>query len=108
MVTIKDVKTKVTEIELSPIVTVDMEILEYFYAATFEDVTGDDDLMDLILSNGFYKQAFCDAHQIDTMVLEHKGKTHKLKGTNQKIDHTLDIFEGKTKCIPVNVKIKNG
>lgn len=108
MVTIKSMEVQKSEIELTPMVTVDMEIIEYFYAATFEDITGDDDLMDLILTNGFYKQALCDAHGIQSLVLEHKGKEHKLRGTEHNIPSTLEVFEGKTKLMPLNVKIKNG
>lgn len=95
------------ELELTPPCVVDMEILEYFYAATFEDITGDDDLMDLILTNGFYKQALCDAHGIEDLVIEHRGKEHTLKGTSHNISSTLEVFEGKTKLMPINVIIKN-
>jgi hypothetical protein len=108
MATLKSMKVKSKEVELTPIVTVDMEIIEYFYAATFNDIICDNDLMRLIVSNGYYKEAFCDAHNIDNMVITVDKKDHKMSGPPRNLSSTLDILEGKTRVIPLGIKIING
>lgn len=107
MATIKTMKTKPLRPEVTPPVTIDMDIVEYFYAATFEDIMGDNKLVDLILTNGFYKQAFCDAHGIEDLIINHKGKEHVLKGTAHNVRSTLDVLEGKTKIMVLNAIFEN-
>lgn len=61
-------------------VCVDMEIIEHIYCATLEELLGDDGLMDLIIGNGWYKQALCDSCGVKELIILHKGVEHKLYG----------------------------
>ena len=107
MATTKEVKVKNKTPKVTPPIVVDMNIIEYFYAATYEDIMSDDKLVDLILTNGYYKEAFCDAHQIDKLVIGHKNKDHKFKGSPHSVRSTLDVLQGNSKYMVLNTIFKN-
>jgi hypothetical protein len=111
MVTIKSMQTKPQKPYINPPTDVDMDIIEYFYGATFNDVTCDKKLMDLVLHNGFYKEAFCDAFQIEKIVLEHRGVEYKLQGTSHREHSSLETLQGHGPLIigvnKLNEKLEN-
>jgi hypothetical protein len=70
----------------------DMNIIEYLYVASWNDIIFDEDLMGLIVQNGFYKEALCDAQGIDRMIIKINNEKHKLYGPADGI-HTIDLLE---------------
>ena len=91
---------------------VDMEVIEYLYVANFEDILGDDKLMTLILSNGLYKQALCDAFNMTKISLTFNGEEYILNGPPGHIPSTLELLDPTIELmqtfIPVGIKIING
>jgi hypothetical protein len=69
MATMKSYKAAKEEEYLQPPTIVDVDIIEYFYAADIYDVLADDSLIKLIDSNGFYKTAFCEAYDMDEITV---------------------------------------
>jgi len=88
-------------------VTIDMDIVEYMYAANMEDITSDDKLMDLILANGFYKEAFMDAFGMNKIRISHRGVEHIMKGPEKGIHSTLHKLQGKEQVVIYGVTYKN-
>jgi hypothetical protein len=84
---------------------IDIDIIEYLYAATWDDITKDDKLMDLILSNGWYKQALMDAQGMTKLKIFHNNNTHEL--TASKMESTLDIIHGKSQAVIMGATYKN-
>ena len=99
----KDIKIKQKGIIITEPPTVDMNILEYLYVVPYEDAMKDDALMELICNNGFYKTAFAEAHQLDTITVTVNKKDYKIKNGAPSSFTVLDTFEGKASCIRVNV-----
>ena len=72
---------------------VDFSIMEYFYAATINEVLEDDGLVKLINSNGFYRTCFCEAYDLYEIVVT-IGTTEYKWTRPRNIDRSnLDIFE---------------
>jgi hypothetical protein len=72
---------------------VDHHIMEYLYAATIEDILGDDDLVKLINKNGFYRTCFCEAFDLYEIVITIENKEFIwTRPDNLKISN-LDIFK---------------
>jgi hypothetical protein len=107
MITIEKVEYRTKELPITEQPEVDMDIVEYLYAATWEDIMGDEKLVDLIMNNGYYKTALCDAFQIERMTVNVNGRKWKLAGLPRNINSQLDLLYGKTKINIIGAKIKN-
>ena len=107
VVKIDKIEYRKQEIPITPQPTVDMDVMEYIYAATWEDITGDEKLMNLIMNNGYYKTALCDAFEIERMTLTVGNKKWKLAGVPRNISSQLDVFYGKTKVVVADSNIIN-
>jgi hypothetical protein len=107
VVTIEKVEYRTIELPITEQPEVDMDIIEYLYAATWEDIMGDEKLVDLIMNNGYYKTALCEAFGIERMVLNVNGKTWKLAGLPRNVTSQIDLLNGKTKFSVIGAKIKN-
>lgn len=107
MITIEKMETRTKELPITEQPTVDMDILEYIYGATWEDIMGDKKLVDLIMNNGYYKTALCEAFNIERMVLIVNGVKWKLQGPPRNISSQIDTFQGKTKIAVIGAKIIN-
>ena len=71
-------------------VTIDMLIIEHIYCATLEEILGDAELMDLILSNGWYKQALCDSCEVNKLEITHRDTKHVLYGRPERLPFTYE------------------
>ena len=78
---------------------IDINILEYIYAADFNDIFDDDDLMELIANNGYYQQAFCEAFDIHDITITVKDKQYKLSQPVNSPHTALDLINGNTPII---------
>ncbi len=107
VVTIEKVEYRTRELPITEQPEVDMDIIEYLYAATWEDIMGDEKLVDLIMNNGYYKTALCEAFGIERMKLNVNGKTWKLNGLPRNVTSQIDLLNGKTKFNVIGAKIKN-
>ena len=92
-------------------IVIDMDIIEYFYACEMNDILNDDKLMDLIVTNPYYKEAICDAFDINEMTITHKGVKYIFNGPPKSIRSTLEMLDPtvtlEPNVIPVGVKYKN-
>ena len=88
-------------------IIVDMNIVEYLYTATWNDITSDDELMDLILGNGIYKEVLADAMGMQIIKLKHKDKIYEFNGSPPDVASTLDILQGNTEITMYGIEYKN-
>jgi len=112
MATIKSFKDKRTEEYIQPPIIVDIDIIEYFYAADMYDVLADDNLVRLINSNGFYKTAFCEAYDLDEITVTVDGKDTTWHGAPVGVPGSFKTFiEGSDMgimgAVGKNVKMNN-
>lgn len=107
MIEIQKMESRTKKLPITKQPTVDIDILEYIYGATWEDIMGDEKLVDLIMNNGYYKTALCEAFGIERMVLVVNGVKWKLQGPPRNIKSQIDTFQGKTKIAVIGAKIIN-
>ena len=107
MIKIGKMKVRDRKIQKTKQPQVDMDIIEYFYAATWNDITCDKKLMKLIVHNGFYKTALCDAFGIESITLTVDGKEWKLNAPPRNVESQLAVFQGKTKVSIIDPDIVN-
>ena len=72
---------------------VDFNIMEYFYAATMEEILADDSLVKLINSNGFYRTCFCEAFDLYEVCITIGTVEYKWSRPRNIERSNLDIFE---------------
>lgn len=99
--------TPINQEKVANNVIVDMNIVEYLYAATWDDITSDDELLDLILGNGIYKEALADAMGMQKVILKHKDKIYEFNGSPPDVSSTLDILQGNTEITMYGIEYKN-
>lgn len=82
----------------TPNLIVDMEIVEYFYVATLNDILNDEELVILIVQNPYYQQALCEANDVLTLTITCKNKEYTfIDNTPNDVPSTLEMLQGKTK-----------
>lgn len=86
---------------------IDTGIIEFIYVSNLDDLLADDELMDLILSNGYYKSALCEAQGLEKLEISHKEQVHLCMTTPDNISCILDLVEGKTICKALDVELTN-
>jgi hypothetical protein len=79
--------------------TVDMNIVEYLYTCPLNDIMADDNLIKLVVNNGYYKSVLCEANQIQTMTITLDGQQYLLSGPGEDQDSMYDILTGKAKIV---------
>lgn len=106
MATITSYKNTTTEEYVQPDVTLNIDIIEYFYAASIYEVLDDDDLVRLIDSNGFYKTAFCEAYDLDEITVNIDGNETTWYGAPIGVPGAYDTFVNGAMGV-VGTRIKN-
>lgn len=104
------ISTKKVETDKKDETVIDFLILEHIYSATMQEIMNDTDLFKLILSNGFYKSAFCEAFMIEKLVISVDGVEHILNGPPKTGKNTISIYDivlGKELVKPAGIKIVN-
>lgn len=71
---------------------VDFNIMEYFYAATMNEILEDDDLVRLINSNGFYRTCFCEAYELYEITITIDNTEYKWCRPRNIDRSNLDVF----------------
>lgn len=107
MITIEKMEVRQKKLPITKQPTINMDILEYIYAATWEDIMGDEKLVDLIMNNGYYKTALCEAFEIERMVIDVNGVKWKLQGGPRNLPSQLEVLKGNSKVAIIGAKIKN-
>jgi hypothetical protein len=106
MATINNFKNVKKEEYVQPLVTLDIDIIEYFYAAIIYEILDDDNLVRLIDSNGFYKTAFCEAYELDEISINIDGNETVWYGAPKGVPGAYDSFVNGAMGI-VGSKIEN-
>ena len=95
---IENIEPKYTNVE----VPIDMNILEYIYVASLEDILSNDDLVELILITGVYKTCLCDSYGLKELTIKYKDVEYILFGSPEGVPDNYDIFNR------ANANTKNG
>ena len=107
MAKLVDMKTY-KEPEQQPKLVVDMDIIEYFYVATLNEILADDSLVKLIVKNGYYQQALCESQDVLTLTITCNGVQYTFVDNRPPgIPSTLEMLQGKTKYTFPDTKIIN-
>lgn len=88
---------------------VDMSILEYLYVVSLNDILDDDILTKLIIDNGIYQQAICEANDVKTMTIVYNNEEYIFSDNKPpNVPDTIALVKGETLFRkPIGIKVIN-
>lgn len=93
------------DIPLTPKVRTNIQVINKIYNTTdINTLLNDDTFMAIVVTNGYYKAAFCDKFALESANIKVGTTTYKFIGLPERIN-VQELLLGESKTIPIDVEL---